>query len=74
MVYSTTASGLAFYYLNEYVDVGTKISVLNAGYTAVPFEHVSNQATTTITTVGKQNYSGWREPENWSRCEDFISY
>ncbi|HHU7915485.1 TPA: fimbrial protein [Escherichia coli] len=47
MVYSTTASGLAFYYLNEYVDVGTKISVLNAGYTAVPFEHVSNQATTT---------------------------
>lgn len=28
MVYSTTASGLAFYYLNEYVDVGTKISVL----------------------------------------------
>lgn len=47
MVYDQTVNGLAFYYLNEYVDVGTKIYVLNAGYTGVPFEHVSNQTTTT---------------------------
>ncbi|MER3171395.1 fimbrial protein [Salmonella enterica subsp. enterica serovar Chester] len=47
MVYDQTINGLSFYYLNEYVDVGTKIYVLNAGYTGVPFEHVSNQTTTT---------------------------
>lgn len=47
MVYDKSVNGLSFYYLNEYVDVGTKIYVLNAGYTGVPFEHVSNQATTT---------------------------
>lgn len=47
IVYDQTINGLAFYYLNEYVDVGTRIYVLNAGYTGVPFEHVSNQAKTT---------------------------
>lgn len=46
MTYDTNRSGLAFYYLNEYVDVASKIYVLNAGYTGVPFEHVSNQSVT----------------------------
>lgn len=47
MAYTQTKNGLAFYYINEDIDVGTKIYVLNAGYKNVPFEHVSNQATTT---------------------------
>lgn len=47
MVFSHTYNGLSFYYLNEYVDVGTKIYILNAGYTGVPFENVSNQVPNT---------------------------
>lgn len=49
MVYSGTYSGVPFYYLNEYMDVGTKIYILNAGYTSVPFEGVSNQVSASTT-------------------------
>ncbi|MDF3829730.1 MULTISPECIES: fimbrial protein [unclassified Pseudocitrobacter] len=52
MVYDQTISGLSFYNLNQYVNVGSKISVLNAGYNGVPFEHVSNKTTTTNHTCG----------------------
>ncbi|MDA8512531.1 fimbrial protein [Citrobacter sp. Igbk 14] len=54
MVYSQTTNGLSFYSLNDYLDVGTKIYIINAGYTGVPFENVSNQvaATTSHTCEG----------------------
>ncbi|HFC9671975.1 fimbrial protein [Salmonella enterica] len=58
MKYDMTRSGLAFYYLNEYVDVGTKIYVLNAEYNGVPFEHVSNQTKTTDHTCSGSGTSG----------------
>jgi P pilus assembly protein, pilin FimA len=45
LIYDKKISGISFYNLNEYLDVGVKIFIKNVGYTAVPFEHVSNQST-----------------------------
>ena len=45
LIFDKKIGDVSYYNLNEYLDVGVKIYIKNVGYTAVPFEHISNHST-----------------------------
>lgn len=54
LVFDKKIGEVSYYNLNEYLDVGVKIFIKNVGYTAIPFEHVSNRSTASH-TCGSSN-------------------
>ena len=69
LVFDKKIGEVSYYNLNEYLDVGVKIFIKNVGYTAIPFEHVSNRSTASH-TVARQTIL--RLIPERLRCSRFI--